>query len=238
MQVRNAFWLCACLVFGTAGAQTTTLEYQGDLLTGTSTTLLSGATGTLAGLPLTGSPYAGQITGTITVSGQPDSADLTLVAYEFSLIGQDGSDIDLIAGPTPLDNLGAPPNSFCGDGCIDLTVLDDSFVGATLDLTNSSYHTSPEHFVISPSGDSVSYLLATSSGTCQNEPATGNPDGTFTYEGPTIHDCSIQAANSDSGRWSVVTVPELDEPSALGAVTFLLGALAVVCGRKRKPGAG
>lgn len=232
MQVRGAFFVCTCLVFGTAGAQTTTLEYQGELLGGTSTSLLSGATGLPGDLPLTYSPFAGSITGTLTVSGQPDSPYLMLIGYNFSLTGDDGSDTYLSGGPIPLNNFGAPENSFCGDGCINLTVLGNSFVGATLDLSNTAYHASPEYFGISPSGDFVNYLYATSEGTCQNEQAVGNPNGTFTYGGPTIQDCSIDASNSDPGHWTVMKVPELDDTSVFGALTLLLGGLAVLRGRR------
>jgi hypothetical protein len=237
MKVRSAFALCACLVFGTAlGAQTTTLEYHGELMTGTSASLLNGSTGPdQEYLPLTTEPFEGRITGTLTVSGQPNSNDLALVSYNFFLTGEDGLRIGLYAGPAPLIYDGGTSNSFCGyDGCIDLTMLNNSFVGAALDLSDDTYHSDQSEFVVSPLGDSVFYLQASTQGTCQTEYfGSPNPDGSFTYNGPTVRDCSVDASNSDPGRWSVMKAPELDGTSALGALTLLLGSLAVL----RKPGA-
>lgn len=236
MKVRGGFLLIACLVFGTAGAQTTTLEYQGELMTGMSQSLVSGAMAPAPDeLPLVSLPFAGVIDGSITISGQPDTPSLTLVSYNFSLLGKDGADIPLYAAPAPLVSGFGPPNSFCGDGdgCIDLTLLDNSVVGATLDLSNSTYNASSSQFVIGPSGDSVLYLAQLPpGGGCEDASATGSATG-YTYTGPTIPDCTIVASNSDPGRWTVEKAPEFAGEGAPAALTLLLGGLAVLSSRRK-----
>jgi hypothetical protein len=223
-----ALVLLFSLVAATARAQITTLEWQGGPITGSSATLLGGATGPPGDLPLTSSPFVGQITGTLTVSGQPNGDNLALVSFDFELQGSYGADIGLYPGPLPLTNFLTPgPNELCGDGCIYLTVLNNSFVGATLDLSGDDYHEPQEYFGL----DSVSYLYAGTNGTCQSAgPENGNPDGSVTYEGPTIHNCIIDAGGS-GGHWTV-KAPELDETSTLSALTLLLGSLAVLRGRR------
>src|SRR5487761_156041 len=218
----------------TVNAQTTTLAYRGELVTGTSTSLLSGTTGPPDLLPLTPLPFSGFVSGTITFSGSLAADNLALVSYDFRLRGTDGSDIGLYALPAGFS--GGP--NFCGlDSCIDLTLLDGvTPVGATVDLAYDEYHEPQSDLIASPAGDSVSYEQAGSYGSCQSLQDTYYPDGTAAYTGPTIRDCTTDASNIDPGRWTVVPAPEFDPASGYAALTLLLGGLAMLRGRRRVPG--
>ncbi len=245
MHVRGAFFLCACLVCGTAAAaQTTVLEYQGELLTGSSTSLPTGTVGPCigCGFSLATEPFVGEISGSITFSGSPAAGNLTLTSYDFTLTGSGGANFPLNAGPSPIIPIGPP---YCADNgsCIDLIILGQSVVGAALELISTPYHSDQSYMTVGPGGDSVSYVRSppgATGGTCTNEvQGMQNPnDGTFTYTGPTIHNCTIAASNTDPGRWRVLpptAAPELDWASAYAALTLLLGGLAVL--RRHRNGA-
>jgi hypothetical protein len=159
--------------------------------------------------------------------------------------GTDGSNVSLYVGPSPLSNFtpsGSTQIDFCGagDGCIDFTTSHGAITGATIDITGANYHLPFDTLSIGPSGDSVSYLYATSNGGCQSVPLVHGANGTgtmFTYTGPTIRPCSVNAGSASAGTWTVtgaLAAPEIDPASAAAGLTLLLGGMAVMRGRRQR----
>jgi hypothetical protein len=213
-----------------ANAQTTTLDYQGTVMNGISTYLPVGQT---QATPLPSADFTGTLTASLTVTGSLSARDLTLVSYDINLNGRSNGTIfsltHITAGPPDVirEAQGVVPNFCDTTNCIDLTTSHGAFTGATIDLTSFSYHTSFEHVVIGPTGDSFAFLFANTNGTCENILPHDAP-----YMGPTINPCTASASNGEAGVWTVTRTPEIDPASAVSGLTLLLGGAAVLRGRR------
>lgn len=219
-----------------ATAQVTSLFYQGDFMTGTSTYLPVGLTapgnGVFATLPT--APVLGAYTVSLTVDGSVSANDLTLAAFSFNFNGSNG-----VANFSPVIALDADAATFTfgsadfsgPGGDIILTSSNGAITGATVDLRNTPFHESSSQIEIGPTGDSFAYGYAGGLGGCQDLVLSGpNP---VPYAGPAINPCSVSASNKTPGAWLVTTqAPEIDPASAAGGLTLLLGGLAVMRGRR------
>jgi hypothetical protein len=219
-----------------ANAQTTTLDYQGNVMNGTSAYLPAGfATQTIMP-PLPTLPVTGTLNVSIILSGSISANDLELVSYGASFSGSNGTSFSLYAGagPYPIIQEGAP--DFCnGTGsCIDLTTAKGAITGATIDLVDNPYNGSRSEATIGPTGDSFSYLYATSNGTCQDMFLGITTGPGYYYPGPTINPCTVQVSNTKAANWTITQTPEIDSTSAAGDLTLLLGILVVLRGRRAK----
>ena len=226
-----------------ANAQVTTLLYQGDVISGDSSYLPTGFTGDTGGAfsALPTSPFVGSFTASITVDGSVSADNLSLVAANFNFngsnfVGGSGASfsIGLLQEP-PLGYISGPDICYSG-GCIDLTTSNTGAItGASININDSQYYHAPyEQYVIGPGGDSITYLYATSNGTCQDfSPGGFNPFAPYT--GPTVNPCSLGGSNQTAGTWIATTayVPEIDPASAASGLTLLLGSLVVLRGRQR-----
>jgi hypothetical protein len=224
-------------------AQVTVLDYQGNVITGLSTYLPSGFTTPTQTYSLPTAGYTGTVSVEITLSGSLAANDLTLTSFKSNLAGTDGTNVSLYVGPGPLSNFtpsGSTQIDFCGpgDGCIDFTTSHGAITGATIGISGSTYHSAFDTLSIGPGGDSLSYLYGSVNGGCQSVPlvhGTNSAGTVFTYSGPTIRPCSINAGSSAAGTWTVTGVlaaPEIDPASAAGGLTLLLGGIAVLRGRR------
>ena len=224
-----------------ANAQITTLTYEGDFMTGTSTYLPTGlAVPTNGSFPptLPTSPTIGAFTATLVVDGSLQANDLNLVSYSFSFIGSNRAGTIapyLPAGPAPFTYFGGAPDFCGGSGCIDLTTSKGGRItGATIGINAAIYNGSLDQIGIGPGGDSLSYVWG-ADGSCENHVNT-TPGGGGIYMGGTINPCRVNVSNKEAGEWHVSTtqVPEIDPASAGGGLTLLLGGLAVLRGRRAK----
>jgi hypothetical protein len=242
MNIKTLGLLAVALVAGpmAANAQITTLEYQGNVMSGTSTYLPSGFVTSILFPPLPTLPFTGTFTASVTLSGSISANDLMLVSYGFNLNGTNGtsSAIGVDAGMAPIIPYLAP--DFCSDtgSCIDLTTSKGAITGATIDFLSDEYHAPKSEATIGPTGDSFSYLLATSNGTCDDMfyPIATSPG--YYYPGPGFNPCTVNVSNTKAGDWTVSTtqVPEIDPASATSGLTLLLGGLLVLRGRERRAG--
>jgi hypothetical protein len=217
-------------------AQITTLEYQGNVMSGTSTYLPSGFVTQNPDPPLPTSPVTGTLTASIMLSGSISANDLELVSYGASFSGSNGTSFSLYAGPGPAPIVPNGPLDLCsGTGsCIDLTTAHGAITGATIDFLSNVYNGSQFEATIGPTGDSYSYLYANSNGTCEDMfYQIANSSG-FYYPGRTINPCTVQVSNTRAGDWTVTRTPEIDPASAAGGLTFFLGGLVVLRGRRTR----
>jgi hypothetical protein len=218
-----------------ATAQVTTLFYQGDFMTGTSTYLPVGLTAPPDGqATLPTAPVLGAFTVSLTVDGSISANDLTLVSNAINFNGSNG-----VANFSPNIQLDAQVSSFgtvdfsVPGGDIILTSSNGAISGATVDLRNTPFHEPSSLIDIGPTGDSFTYGYGGGQGGCVNLAISGpNP---VPYAGPAINPCSVTAGNATPGAWLVTTqAPEIDTASAASGLTLLLGGLAVMRGRRTR----
>ncbi len=223
-----------------ASAQTTVLDYQGNLMLGSSTYLPTGFTTPNNGnivLPTTG--FEGTFTASITLAGSLAANDLYITSYNLSLNGSngysDGSNSAYAYISSPIfAEVPQGGTSFCGSplgSCIDLTANHGAITGADIEIFSNGYHASTSVFDIGPSGDSYNFQLATTNGTCQNYvPISPGSGGYTVYLGPAINPCSASIGNATAGTWTVTQTPEIDLSFALSGVMLLVGGVAVLRG--------
>jgi hypothetical protein len=234
---RRTLLLAATLMAGSAAAsaQTTTLEYLGSVMTGSSDYLPSGYTGGEFG-PLPTSPFIGNLSATIVLQGSVAANDLTFVSDTFSLNGINivngaptNFSIGFYLGPAPYSNY--PQLDNCSDaGCIDLTTSKSGAInGAVVNISAWGEANDTNNFSITPTGDSVGFIYATGMGGCEDFPPSGPPG--LTYQGGTINPCDLSGSNTTPGAWIVSTVPEIDPASAVSGLTLLLGSFVVLRAR-------
>jgi hypothetical protein len=231
-----------------AFAQTVTLDYQNDLVSGTYTSLPSGtATSNPITVSLPEASFTGSLSGALTYSvAYSPSAGFniyTLAAEQFTLTGANGTQLVFEDGPSPLSFFGPLPNSAdigffdsAGDSTY-VQTLNGNPTGATVNIQDNAYHGSPTQLNIGASGVSASYEWATLNGTCNNqfEPANSSGGASYVYNGSGIPVCSLTATSSSPGTWTVATAnaPEIDPGMAGSALTLLAGFAAMMRGRRR-----
>lgn len=236
-----------------ANAQITTLEYQGDVISGTSTYLPNGTTctqgpdGTCGSVTLPTSPFVGSFTASIVIEGTVSANNLTLVSDSFSFNGANfmgGSgtsfSLALLTGLPFISSGGTGFNSF--GGSINLTTSNGTITGAVVDINGGAGgggRSDNELYDIGPGGDSFIYgYTQGTNGGCENiitdgGESTSNGLGTVTYTGGTINPCSLSGSNTTAGTWIVSTpAPEIDPASAASGLTLLLGSAFVLRSRR------
>jgi hypothetical protein len=206
-----------------ANAQTATLEYQSNALTG-STTYYSNPTSPYLLTPqefaasFATTPFIGNITASLNLVGGDSLSGMV------NVMGYNGTSIDLgfDVNATNLGNASQPFSAFAGSsGTIDLIKSNGAITGATIDVAFSSYHGSNMFLAIGPNGDSVSYTYAGVNGACtQQGAAEPNP-------------CTVVASSKSAGVWLVTQAAEIDPASAASGLTLLLGGLTVLRGRRK-----
>lgn len=213
---------------GVASAQTTVLQYQGDIMTGTSTSLSAGQSSPT--LPT--NPFIGYLTASVTLSGPLGPTSLTLESWQVNLEGSNGIDLSFMGAPEPvLVNCCLSGSGFVGNNEIGITTDDGAVTGATMGISVDPYHGNNAYISIGPSGDFFSYSYGTTQGACEN--LVPDYPGAPPYSGGTINPCSVQASNTLRGKWTVTAAPEIDPGFAGSALTLLLGTLVVLQGRRR-----
>ncbi len=206
-------------------AQITTLDYKGSVMHGTSTYLPTGFVSPTSPATLPSTPFNGFFTVSITVEGSIANSNLTLLSDSISVMGNDVSNILIMH--EPLTNPDGGPDFCAAGGCIKLTSQNGIITGATVDLLNSPPKGPRSGVVIGPVGDSLNYLFATTNGTCQNF-LQGPPP--FTYTGPTVRDCSVDAMSTKPGRWKVESgVPE---PATSSLLVVAIAGMAISIRRR------
>jgi hypothetical protein len=215
-----------------ATAQTTTLEYQGDVITGISTYLPNGFTGGEYA-PLPTSPFVGSFSASITVDGSVRANDLNITAANFvfggsNFVSGNGAtfSLEMAQSPQSIASAQGAPNFCVLEGCVDLTISHGAITGATVDINSLIYNASDYLYGIGPHGDFIDYAYGNEGG-CPNFPP---PSGTYT--GPTISPCSLGGSNTRAGTWIVSRVPEIDPSLTMSGVMLLIGGLAVLRGRR------
>jgi hypothetical protein len=226
-----------------ASAQETTLDYQGYVMGGTSTTYIGPEPPPLAGvLPfsqLVSAPVSttATIDATLTYSGSLAQNDLVIDSYEVNLTANNGQTFSLLnilqgfGGPLTLDGTSA-----CYGGpqsvCITLTASGNTVTGASIELRQT--FSKPEDFDLSigPNGDSFSYsTYGIGSDSILAGTDCRNPGG-VTFVGPArASPCTMDVSNPTAGLWTVAA-PEINPNSAPSALTLLLGGLVALRGRR------
>jgi hypothetical protein len=220
-----------------ANAQITTLEYQGNVMSGISTYLPSGFVTSTLMPPLPTASFTGTFTASVTLSGSISANDLLLVSYGVNLNGSNGTSFalnNISAGQAPVIPEGAPDFCSATGSCIDLTTAKGAITGATIEFLNTPYHGSQSEVTIGPTGDSFSYLFASINGTCENMFYPVSSSSEYSYPGATINPCTVKVSNTKAGGWTVTRTPEIDPASAASGLTLLLASLAVLRGRRSR----
>jgi hypothetical protein len=229
-------------------AQTTTLVYQGDVMTGTSTTVLGLNS---QGTPIISSPIPtlGAFDADITLTGSLAKNNLAISGFVVDVTLNNGTIFSFqnlgngLAGLTSTDIPGAittTETSVCTtetsttSGCMNLTTKGNSVSGATFNLTDFEAHTGEGMTLsIGPNGDSFSYSATLRSGiSCTG----GNVFGA--YVGPAGGlPCSVNVSNSRAGTWVSATTnaPEIDPTFAVSGLALLFGSVAIARGRRSHP---
>jgi hypothetical protein len=215
----------------TVCAQESAFDYD-NTVTGTSTTLESGQPLTEQ---LTSTPFTGSLDGTLTLTGTA-GAPGSLLDFTFTVSGLPAP--DSFSGS--LVPFGGSGDEYCSPiaGCVTLDVLNGAVTGATANLNDEVYNGPSDTVSITPTGVVFDSILAPppAGGTGCSAPTqvSYGPSG-GTYVGPTVNDCTVTAAGVGPGTWSdppANSAPEISAASAPSAITLLIGALLVLCGRK------
>jgi hypothetical protein len=207
-----------------ANAQITTLEYQSNTLTG-STTYYNNPIPPIFLTPqqfaasFTTAPFIGTITESLSVINDNPGESLSGVV---NLTGYNGTSISLGVDVSAFGNTPQSLTTYAGaSGTIDLIESKGAITGATMDITFSSYHSPTMYLTIGPTGDSFVYTYAGTNGPCTQQGADEpNP-------------CTIGAYSDAAGVWQVSRVPEIGPASVAGELTLVLGGVAVLRGRRR-----
>lgn len=221
-----------CASFAAHADDIVTLSYQSAPLVGNYSTLPTGLPNTS---PLPGASFIGTISGTVMFDATTlaQAGFVTSFTDTFQLTGSGGVDVGFDSGLQP--TMLSFTNLSCANSSGSICVTSDGGVitGATVGLVDSVYHGSPSQLSIGAQGDSAFYLFASTQGTCGNIASEGPPGATYT--GPTISPCSVVAASSTPGTWTVASTsaPEIDPGSAASALTLLAGFAALMRGRRR-----
>jgi hypothetical protein len=221
-----------------AGAQDTTLDYQGYVMGGTSTVTAvpySFPVGTVASAPIS---TTATFDASVTYSGSVAQNNLVIDSYQINLTANNGQNFELQNIGAPAFNLNGP--SLCllegASGCVTLTTSGNTVTGATINFFYNVYHDASFDLGIGPSGDAFSETAAFGGFYgCSN-----SGSGAFAYVGPAAASpCSMNLSNPTAGVWTTaspapVAAPEIDSTSAASGLTLLLGGLLVLRGRRAR----
>lgn len=215
--------LLLSLLCATASAQT--FDYTGSTMTGTMSSLPTGATS------LSQNAITGFFTAEIILQNN------ALVSYSAAFNASNGQSLPLYTQAESgfsVIGMGAAESgliysSFTGYNTVTLqTDAQGNVDGAVFNFNNNIYHNGWMELSLGAT-DSLSWLTdyAGSDGTCENQ----LPYGGGAYAGPAIAACGAYAVGT-KGTWSLVSAPEIDPKGGTGAFLLLAGGLAVIRGRK------
>jgi hypothetical protein len=210
-----------------ADAQTTTLYYQSNEMTGTSDYLTAGATS------LTTAPVFGSLSGTIVLTGSIAASDLELGSYSFSFSGNDGSPFTVDASQPSPAVLSSGTGQFLGPGGLNFSVITSNGaitgVSGSPSASESPYGGFITLLSLEPSGDTFRYEYANNVlGGCENQV---QPPGTAA--GQSINPCDVNVSSSAAGVWTVETSP-VPLPPSIWLFLSATGMLAWVSSRRRR----
>jgi hypothetical protein len=220
-------------ISASAFAQTITLDYQNNLVSGTYTSLPPGLTSTLEyGQTFPEAAFTGSLSGFITYSTSGGIADA-----EFTLAGANGTQLVFIDAPSPLTDYGNGGICDSFGNCTNVQSSNGSPVSATVNIADVNGRGGAiSQLNTTPGGVSLSWEWSSSNGGCGNQFLPENmPGGDFIYNGAGIPVCSLTATSSSPGSWTVagVSAPEIDPATAGSALTLLAGFAAMMRGRRR-----
>jgi hypothetical protein len=219
-----------------AQAQTETLDYQGYVMGGTSTTEIVPANAA----PLQSAPVSTTATfdASVTFSGSLAQNDLVIDSYQINLTANNGASFEF-QNLAPLQNspfFAINGESECAPGgidelggCVTLTTSGNTVTGATFNLRHDGYHESVPSFVITigPNGDAFSDSY---SGVLNVNCGLNGDNSQGTFVGPaSAFPCTMNVSNPTAGVW---TAPEIDPATATSGLALLLGGVAVLRGRR------
>jgi hypothetical protein len=218
----------------TTNAQTTTLDYQGYVMGGTSTTPPPGSPPSLIDIgSLTPISTMATFNAELTLSGSPAQNNLAIVSYDINVNTNNGNRFAFVnlGGGLPTAPIvgGASCSSLTYEtiGCIRLTASGNTLSGANFNLQTDWAKAPNFQLNIGPGGDAFGYHVA--AGNCRA--ATGVY--TITYVGAAANSpCTVNVSNSTAGAWRAESAPEMDPASAASGLTLLLGCLLVLRGRR------
>jgi hypothetical protein len=216
-----------------AFAQTVTLDYQNDLVSGTYTSLPPGMTSTLEFVQtFPEAAFTGSLSGSISYSASDGVADA-----EFLLTGANGTQLPFIDAPSPLINFGSGLICDSIGNCTNVQSSNGSPVSATVNIEDvNGREGAISKLNITPGSVSLSWVWSSSNGQCGNQFVPENmPGGGFIYNGAGISVCSLTATSSSPGSWTVAgaSAPEIDPATAGSALTLLARFAAMMRGRRR-----
>jgi len=202
-------------------AQTTTLYYQSNAMTGTSDYLTAGATS------LTSAAVIGSISGTIVLTGSIGADNLYLSSYNFSFIGNNGSPLTLggvVQGPYPGTFSFGNGQFEGGSVSFFVTTANGAITGASGSLGDGPYGGITQ-LTLGPSGDKFQYEYGNHVlGGCINE----------IYEGsPAINPCDVDVSSSAAGVWTVQTAP-VPLPPSIWLLLSAMGPMSWVTYRSKR----
>lgn len=183
-------------------AQTTELQYQGDVIEGTLDYLPANYPISSPSLPT--ATFIGTFTGSMKLTGSVKAKNLKLDSYKFQFTGDSYTGLSLEKFTLNLSlSFGAPverisPTKFCADlGCVTvITGSNGSIIGASVvvnKLPDSGVSIPTTLGTLDDSGDSISYTYADPSlGSCINLLMTGS--------GP-LYPCDVNGSTHTSGKW-------------------------------------
>jgi hypothetical protein len=222
-----------------AQAQTETLDYQGYVMGGTSTTMI---------VPVNARPFQSAPVSTtatfdasVTYSGSLAQNDVVIDSYQINLTANYGTTSFGFQDLTPLQNSPFTMNglSLCTPGggigllygCVTLTGA-GAITGATFNFIYTAYHGPGPDFSINigPNGDAFSeevYGLSIPIVSCSA--VSDSPQATYVGSA-SASPCTMNLSNPTAGVW---TAPEIDTATAGCGLTLLLGGTAVLRGRRK-----
>jgi hypothetical protein len=176
--------------------------------------------------------YVGSVMGVVSESGYAPPAPFAMIG-SITLSTPLGANLtDAIITPsawsfnTPLGELSsafAATQPYDSGATFEISTVHGAITSWSVDLfggiTESTNSPSAESAVLQTGGDSYSGYL--SSPSCAAPP--GVPTPCF----------QMSLANTRGGEWTTTNAPELNGTSLAGALTLLLGGLAVLCGRPK-----
>ncbi|HEV2700822.1 MAG TPA: hypothetical protein VGV09_04270 [Steroidobacteraceae bacterium] len=200
------------------------LSYQ-NTLTGTYSSLVSGLP---LPFPFQTATYTGTLNGSVVFDETQVASGATApISYSFTLDGtgnSTGLNVGFDSFPTPVYVYPGCNGTYSIGSCSS----NGAVTGATVEFSEIGLSPVPITLSIEPQGDAVNFL--NSGCALALEGASG-----ATYTGPSMSICSLQAANSTAGTWSVTSTaaPEIDPGTAGSALTLLAGLAALARGRRR-----
>lgn len=119
------------------------------------------------------------------VGGSISAQNLNLVSTNITVTGSNGTPFSFGFQAAFSLFSGGGVDFSSPQGSLDLMTSNGVFTGASLNLSDSFYHSPFDQFVIGLGGDSFAYQVGATNGSCENYVNIG-PSGGGIYNGPTM----------------------------------------------------